>query len=307
MGHDLGLADRLRALGLTVVEVDGWRTRGSDSFAPRGSVNHHTAGAAHGNAPSLATCIHGRADLPGPLCNAMMARDLTIYVVAAGRANHAGLGGWRGLAGNSSVYGLEIENVGTQAEPWRPDQFAAAARVHAAFAQAIQPHARVAPCQHYEWTTRKVDAHDWPGETLRVMTAMILTNPNPDPGDDFMPGQYEALLAEIAKLSAKVDELANGGGFQYAANIAGEANFIEVNAEGKLVQWIQRETGGPLEQTVIQDGCVPNAPVAVLRSVDGDRRVLAMTKFQHLGACFALYDPNVGHWTVSNHAGTGPG
>ena len=93
MPRDTGIADRLRAKGLNVVEVNGWRTRGAEGFNPRGSVDHHTAGPRKGNAPSLGVCINGRADLPGPLCNVLVGRDGTCYVVAAGRANHAGAGG----------------------------------------------------------------------------------------------------------------------------------------------------------------------------------------------------------------------
>ena len=34
--RDLGIADRLRAAGLRVIEVAGWQTAGSDSFDPGG-------------------------------------------------------------------------------------------------------------------------------------------------------------------------------------------------------------------------------------------------------------------------------
>lgn len=37
------LADVLRAAGLPVHEMDGWRTRGIDRFDPIGVVLHHTA------------------------------------------------------------------------------------------------------------------------------------------------------------------------------------------------------------------------------------------------------------------------
>ncbi|MEO5837776.1 MAG: peptidoglycan-binding protein, partial [Acidimicrobiales bacterium] len=88
--RDTAIAQRLRNAGLKVVEVDGWLTRVSDSFDARGLVDHHTAGGRTGNAPSLNICINGRSDLPGPLCNVLIGRDGTCYVIAAGRANHAG-------------------------------------------------------------------------------------------------------------------------------------------------------------------------------------------------------------------------
>lgn len=150
MGWDQSIASKLRAAGLNVVEVAGWQTRGSASFNPRGFVRHHTAGPAAGNAPSLNICIYGRSGLPGPLCNVFQARDNTIYVVAAGRANHAGAGSWRGLSGNSSVYGIEVENTGTGSEPWREDQLETTARVCAALMPNIEMN-----CEHKEWAPRR--------------------------------------------------------------------------------------------------------------------------------------------------------
>jgi hypothetical protein len=169
--RDLELADRLRAAGLTVVEVAGWRERGSASYTPRGAVHHHTAGARRGNIPSLNVLIYGRADLPGPLCNVAQARDNSVYVIASGRANHAGAGGWRGLSGNSSVMGLEVENTGT--EPWRPDQVETSARIHAALARGRYQASMV--CQHREWAPRrKVDAHSIDGATFRARVAQLM-------------------------------------------------------------------------------------------------------------------------------------
>jgi len=113
----LWLADALRAEGVTVVEEPGWRDRGNPTFSPKGVICHHTAGPARGDAPSLGTCINGRPGLPGPLCQIVLARSGTAHVIASGRANHAGAGGWRGLTGNTSVFGIEAENTGL-GEPW---------------------------------------------------------------------------------------------------------------------------------------------------------------------------------------------
>jgi hypothetical protein len=189
VSRDTGIADRLRKAGCKVVEIDGWKTRGSDIFTPRGSVDHHTAGAARGNAPSLGVCINGRSGLPGPLCQVLVGRDLTCYVIAAGRANHAGLGGWKGLTGNSSVYGVERENVGTAAEPWRPEQTTHAAKVHAALVKGKAIADMV--CRHAEWApTRKTDTHSVSGTQLRALVAKELNPPSPTPTppkEDDMP------------------------------------------------------------------------------------------------------------------------
>lgn len=191
MGYDVGIADRLRARGLNVVEVAGWRTRGSSSFNPRGFLWHHTAGPRSGNSPSLNICIYGRSDLPGPLCNVFQARDNTIYVVAAGRANHAGSGGWRGLSGNSSVYGVEIENIGNNGEPWRLDQLDTAARVAAALLGNPD-----ASCHHKEWTSRKPDMHTVSGDAMRQATRNVMGQPSVPAGP---PVDLVAIAAAIAE------------------------------------------------------------------------------------------------------------
>lgn len=175
--RDTLIASKLRGAGLKVVEVAGWQNRGSDNFNPKGFVWHHTAGPAKGNAPSLAICTNGRSGLPGPLCNVFQARDNTIYVVAAGRANHAGSGGWAGLSGNSSVYGVEIENIGTSKEPWRADQIETACKVAAALAPSEDR-----CCHHKEWATpkgRKIDMHTVSGQLMRARVKELLLPPKP--------------------------------------------------------------------------------------------------------------------------------
>jgi len=53
----------------------------------------------------------------------VLARDGTWIVVAAGRANHAGAGNWKGVTdGNGRFLGVEAENNGT-GEAWKPQQY----------------------------------------------------------------------------------------------------------------------------------------------------------------------------------------
>lgn len=185
MPYDTGIAARLRAAGVPVVEVAGWQTRGNSSFSPRGSVNHHTAGGANGATPSLNTVVYGRSDLPGPLCNVLQSREPDgndkAYVVAAGRANHAGTGGYRGLSGNSSVYGLEIEHTGVVVLPEGRQQIAA--RIHAAMLGASRADM---VCQHHEWTSRKIDAatNVDPNRFRAMVAAGGGSGPAPTPEDE---------------------------------------------------------------------------------------------------------------------------
>jgi len=131
------MADCLREAGLKVEEVPGWKTRGrGDVKQTRGVLCHHTAGPkGHGNMPSLDTVTRGRSDLPGPLCNLALGRDGTFYVVAAGKANHAGRGLWEGVSdGNRQLIGIEAENTGylnhesPMYEEWPEEQYNAYVR-----------------------------------------------------------------------------------------------------------------------------------------------------------------------------------
>ncbi|MGH8583566.1 MAG: peptidoglycan recognition protein family protein [Gammaproteobacteria bacterium] len=71
--------------------------------------------------PTLTLLINGRSDLPGPLAQLGLGRDGTFYVIAAGRANHAGKGKWRDLTdGNGAFIGIEAENTGGSRNPPGP-------------------------------------------------------------------------------------------------------------------------------------------------------------------------------------------
>jgi N-acetylmuramoyl-L-alanine amidase len=156
-----GLGKELRANGCKVKQVTGWQSRGSSSFSPRGIMFHHTASAAGNNAPALGIVTHGRSDLPGPLCQFLVARDGTIYFIAAGRANHAGTGGpLRGIpqdSGNSFTIGVECENNGV-GEKWPELQQNAIATLYAVLLRRIKRNQSMV-MGHKEWTSRKIDPH----------------------------------------------------------------------------------------------------------------------------------------------------
>ena len=143
---------------------------------------HHTASAMGRDLPSLNVVTNGRPDLPGPLCHVLTGRSNRNVVIAAGRANHAGAGKWNGSStGNSRYFGIEVENVGTAAEPWRPDQLQNVAEVTAAL---IGYDAGLVAdcCMHKEWAPqRKVDMHTVSGNEMRsrVMQLCLGTPPAP--------------------------------------------------------------------------------------------------------------------------------
>lgn len=114
------LPDVLKAAGLKVSLVPGWKNRGrGDVGRIFGVICHHTAGGRKGNMPSFNVLVNGRPGLPGPLAQLGLGRDGTYYVIAAGRANHAGRGRWKGVTnGNSNFIGIEAENTGLPNDPW---------------------------------------------------------------------------------------------------------------------------------------------------------------------------------------------
>ena len=128
--------------GLRVVEISGWTTRGrSATFAPRFTIEHHTAA----SVDITNMLINGRPDLNGPLCNFELRKDGTVGLLAAGRANHAGVAS----VSSSESYGIEATgpiptgNTGVKAFP----NYGAYVKLVAAI------------CQHHGWGMDRVKAH----------------------------------------------------------------------------------------------------------------------------------------------------
>ena len=191
MSYQTQLANALRARGVRVEEYAGWTSRGSSSFDPRGAVCHWTAGPCSATGrPSLGTVVKGRPDLAGPLANVYLDRAGVAVVVAAGLANHAGEGGWKGLSGNSSVFGVEAECC--NAGDWTAAQRDAYPLVMAALCDAGRFGADMV-AGHNEWTPRKIDPHDWPMTAMRAEVDAYLQGE----GDWFDMATKEDLAAVV--------------------------------------------------------------------------------------------------------------
>jgi len=177
------LPEVLEQAGLKVAEVNGWRTRGvSEMGTVRGVICHHTATAAPGNMPTLNMLVAGRSDLPGPLAQLGLGRDGTFYVVAAGKANHAGKGLWEGVSmGNSQMIGIEGENDG-RGEAWPEVQMDAYARGVAAILRKVGSGANMC-CGHKEYALpkgRKSDP-DFDMPSFRSRVSGFLDGQTPPP------------------------------------------------------------------------------------------------------------------------------
>ncbi|MFI5760238.1 N-acetylmuramoyl-L-alanine amidase [Streptomyces sp. NPDC051563] len=176
----------LRAEGLTVVEIGGWRTHNRNHKGPWGPVHgvmlHHTV--THGTAYTVQLCRDGHADLPGPLCHGVITKDGRVHLVGNGRANHAGAGDSDVLAaviaerrlppdhssdtdGNRHFYGFECENLGDGQDPWPAAQLDAMARASAALCRAHGWTAR-SVIGHLEWRPGKIDPKGFTMASMRT-------------------------------------------------------------------------------------------------------------------------------------------
>lgn len=189
------LTAALRAEGVHVVERPGWETHNRNHKGPFGPVHgmllHHTASS--GELASVELCEDGYAELPGPLCHAVIGKSGTVYLVGHGRANHAGTGDPNvmaaviderygdkppathfhegmsgGVDGNARLYGAECVNLGNGKDPWPDIQVEAMVRWSAAL------------CRAHRWTAKSVLGHkewsDWKpdpaGPGMPSMTVM---------------------------------------------------------------------------------------------------------------------------------------
>lgn len=125
---DLGRV--LEDAGVPVQYIDGWQNRGrpssSGQFNPTGLLCHHTASPSGASDQSeINVILSGNSEAPGPISQLFIGREYQgVYVIAAGRANHAGSGlaPWMGQGktdGNACMLGIEVSNSGV-GERW-PD------------------------------------------------------------------------------------------------------------------------------------------------------------------------------------------
>lgn len=182
----------LRAEGVTVVEHPGWRTHNRNHMGPFGPVHgvmiHHTV--TRGTANTVRLCRDGHANLPGPLCHGVIAKDGKVHLVGFGRANHAGAGDDDVLRaviaekalprddeastdGNRHFYGFECENLGDGEDPWPAVQLEAIAKAAAAVCR-VHDWTHRSVIGHLEWQPGKVDPRGFTMASMRERVADLL-------------------------------------------------------------------------------------------------------------------------------------
>ncbi|MFF1834253.1 N-acetylmuramoyl-L-alanine amidase [Streptomyces sp. NPDC058231] len=223
------LLQALRAEGVTVVQVGDWRTHNRNHKGPwgpvYGSIVHHTV--TSGTAATVEIVRAGYEDLPGPLCDGMIAKDGRVHLVGYGRTNHAGggcphvldqvidesygvrpspptLGNVDGVDGNRHFYGWECENLGDGDDPWPAVQYDAIVRTQAAMIRAHRAKGDEwgvegkSAIGHREWSRDKVDPIGFTMPGLREDVAERLTHPaswDPTQEDD-MPTRVNPVVTK---------------------------------------------------------------------------------------------------------------
>lgn len=199
----LWLADALRSAGLTVFEMSGWQTRGKELDAIEGVISHHTASPpTSGLAANLNVVMNGNGVAPGPIAQLLLDRNGTWYVIASGKANHAGAGGpwgWLPLsppgqlsAANARTIGIEAINSGV-GEPWAAEMVISYEIGCAALLKRIGVGVDRL-LTHHEWApSRKIDpagptggrvatlprSQTWDGNAWRALVAGWMQPPAP--------------------------------------------------------------------------------------------------------------------------------
>ena len=155
--------------GLRVRFEPGWRTRGASGGDEMRSVQgvlwHHDVSPRTGTYPLRRMLREGRPGLTGPLCHIGFDRDGTVWVVGAGKANHAGTGKVPGVprnGGNRRLIGIEMTSAGTRPWDWTDAQLRQMPRLGAAlsdiFGLSVSQH-----WAHYEYQDGKIDPAGLPG------------------------------------------------------------------------------------------------------------------------------------------------
>lgn len=216
------LVKALRDEGLTVIEVDDWRTNNRNHKGPWGPVHgvmiHHTV--TSGTASSVSLCYNGHSDLPGPLCHGVIDKQGRVHLVGNGRANHAGSGDGDVLRavideqplpgdneantdGNRYFYGFEAINLGDGKDPWPEVQLLAIEKAAAAICRAHEWSER-SVIGHLEWQPGKVDPRGFTMSSMRARVGVRLENTTtrpPQEEDMALTAEEHRWLAEIRRFS----------------------------------------------------------------------------------------------------------
>lgn len=204
------IADAFRGQkGFRVDVYPGWQNRGSTSFAPDHVMDHHTGAGTYNN---LLKYMAEGPRFP-PLCNIATSRPwngvVRITIVAAGRANHAGVGAYVTIPrdnGNYRSVGVEHQNDGQQS--WPSQQLEAARILDAALLRHMKRSTNYMLDHKTYAPTRKVDRHSIDVNNERSYVSKLMNPPKPKPS------------IEEAAEEMKLIHLDKRGGTAYVPDVA---------------------------------------------------------------------------------------
>lgn len=210
-GDPVWLPEVLRAEGVTVVEMDGWRERGHGDFGQIwGVVAHHTGS---DNTPASEIAFHPELGL----CSQIhLARNGVATICGAGVAWHAGNGSWPGIPTNGAnqvTIGIEAQNGGggSPSAPMRhrscwPDaQYYAYVKIVAAIlrhlghgADRLIAHKEWAGAAQGKWDPGQLDMEVFRWDVSRQINSQV-AQPMEDEGD-VLSNDQDRMLREIHQL-----------------------------------------------------------------------------------------------------------
>lgn len=185
------LAD-LSARGVPVHYVNGWQSRGAESFDPQGVICHDTGGSANStDAGEIGTLLNGSTSAPAPIAQLYLSRTTGVHLVAAGRCNHALTGRAGPLAGKSNSSLIGIEAAANPGRPWPAQQYQWYVQLVAAICRrkGWNPDRNVAAHREHQ-PGEKVDPAGIDMTQFRAHVRALIANPQ---GDD-MDGNQDRLL-----------------------------------------------------------------------------------------------------------------
>lgn len=191
----------VKASGLKVVWVAGWKSRGRATMGTIQTITlHHTAtprsfkrGTEY---PTLNVIKNGRPGLSGPLAQLGLGRTGVVYVFAAGRANHAGVSRATSMT-NSHAIGIEAEGA---MEAWPTAQYQAYLRLVRALIDEFDLGTSRA-LRHAETCSppgRKTDA-SFSGPAFRKALGTIKSGSTPAPTKPGTPAKPKGLFGMALK------------------------------------------------------------------------------------------------------------
>lgn len=194
------LADVLRAAGVPVVEMQGWKTLGNGELVRVDAVTWHHDGSPPGASPNVPNYIRNEVISGRSGANIWVGLDGTWHLIAAGKTYHAGAV-LDGKPGNETSVGIETDH--TTGETWSGVELLQSLRVGTA---AVLNHLSKSPAVALEFHKtvcdppgRKTDPDGLDISTERAAVAALMSQGDDELTDAEKMQLVDAIASEIIK------------------------------------------------------------------------------------------------------------